>query len=316
MKKLALIFCLISSFCFGQFCITPPSLAKITVQSIDTLGTPPSNTYDISRMVNYQRNANGSSPDYETILLYQRFTTPPAFPSYTDMSQINDFVAGIKSDYSITTLRTTFDFIHFECLHTQQAANLNWVYGNSAYDLTTVNSPTWTADVAYTGASTKYLKTGLNYGSGTHKFSLNSATLGIYLLDNIAEASFHGSYNGSQGDYIGPRIVAGTYNIALNDNIGMIATIATSAGLTVAYRTGSTSMAVYKNGTSIATSSNLATTLVALEVYLLAANSSGSASFYSTNRLCFDYTGSSAITPSAISTRANTFLTYKGINVY
>lgn len=115
----------------------------------------------------------GSSGSYspEATALFARMIVQP---DATRKSLINTLINSLKS----AGVWTKFDGLYLAG-HTSQATSLNWV--SSSYNLSAVNSPTFTTDRGYTGdGGAAYLDTGFNPASSTFKMTQNSAHIAVY----------------------------------------------------------------------------------------------------------------------------------------
>lgn len=104
--------------------------------------------------------------------LFARMTVQP---DNTRKGLINTLITSLKSN----GIWANLDALYVMAAHDAQAARLNWV--QDLYNLTAVNSPTFTVDRGYAGdGSSSYLNTGLNPGAGGLKFVTNSGHLSVY----------------------------------------------------------------------------------------------------------------------------------------
>ncbi len=318
-KKILSILLFFTSFAFGQFSFYAPSLNKATVLAMDSLGTVPSNVYAVNQYVCYDI-ATRRMPNYETILLFQRMAVLPAFPTYPDMSAIDTVIFTLKSDLTIVALRQKFDFFYMFCMPTQQVSNLNWVFKNSAYDATAVNGITWTANVGYTPASTKYITSNLNTSTNCVAATKNSNLLSTYTLDNITEASGTGLYNGSTGFFLAPHYnSSGAIGLANDANGGFFSTGAGNKGIWCSERSSSSAEELIFNGTLDRAygSGGASQNFPNLIMYIGAENSSGTAVSFQTTRIASAsfgaYTGNMGL---SISGNVNNFLKHKSLNTH
>ncbi len=174
------------------------------------------------------------------------------------------------------------DFLHIYATQDSTTALLNLV--SSSYPGTTHGSPTFAADLGYTGAtgSTVYIDTGFNPTSASSpKFVQNSAHISAWVVTNIQSTT-------------GP---AGAYNNAVNahtyilpyytDNKAYFRTNCTasaggdgfahtdSRGHFLANRSSSTAIQGYLGGSSVVSNASSASTLLNNNIYTVGTNSGG-----------------------------------------
>jgi hypothetical protein len=148
---------------------------------------------------------------------------------------------------------------------------------------TAVNSPTFTADQGYAGnGSTSYVNTTFNPSSHGSQYTQNSAHLFFYdrtsRTTDSPTSTNCGNYNGSNNlAAIGPR-PGGTSVYWVNDAAGITASgPANIQGCWIASRTSSTATALYRNGSSFASSGAANSVgLVNLAMFVGALNNNGS----------------------------------------
>ncbi|MDQ0303794.1 hypothetical protein [Ancylobacter polymorphus] len=180
------------------------------------------------------------------------------------------------------------DALYFTAAHDAQAALLNWI--SDQYNLTVVGSPTFTVDRGYTGnGSSAYLRTGFNPATAVSpKFARDSSHISV--TDRTSRAAATSVEIGAiaisglnfsaelatryTGNLTRARVTSGGTSppaFASSD----------SAGRFIASRTGASQIDAYRNGASIGTSTNASAALFNSEIYILAVNFNGAASFSS-----------------------------------
>ncbi len=146
MKKIIIIFLLITSSAFGQVYFS---------------GT---------RQPLYDTGADSLITRMETAVGKTMTTAGKEF--------ISDMFTMYKDSLSITSLQNFFDVLYFLDIGEETAGKLNWV--KNAHNITNVNSVTFDSTGAIGNGTTAYLN--LNYNPSTQKVnvSLNSVSLGVY----------------------------------------------------------------------------------------------------------------------------------------
>lgn len=194
------------------------------------------------------------------------------------------------------------DVLWVMAAHDSQAARLNWK-GNSSFDLTAVNSPTFTADRGYAGnGSTSYLNTNWVPSSSAVRYVQNDAMVFQYLNagdDTVSDARVPTGTFGATGDvYVLPRAPAGGTRHRLNatgsQNVG---SVSTGMGFTCGQRTSSTANEIFRNGASLGTASQASSGLPNVAPFICGANSGGSLIFPTNDRVAFCGYGASLTAP-------------------
>lgn len=147
--------------------------------------------------------------------LMARMTTPPV-PARA--VAINALVVALKAAGAWGRL----DVLYVMAAADAQAAGLNWK--DSAYPLTPVNAPTFTADRGYTGnGSSSYLTTGFDPSAAPAGMVLaqNDACIGVYTLTDSAS-------NGYEAGNVGNRMKARNRTGSLGSSVSLSTTTTVS----------------------------------------------------------------------------------------
>lgn len=256
----------------------------------------------------------GVSYEAEAEALFARFTTPPTTER---KGIINTLIKALKDG----GIWSKLDALYLTAAADAQAARRNWV--QDAYNLTAVNSPTFTADRGYAGnGSSSYLRTNFNPTTASSpKFAQNSAH--VSLTDRTSRAAASrvemGAINAGPTNFMTQIATRFTGNQALARITGSVTGIPTfsntdSSGRFVVTRTGATAMEAYRNAVSIGTSANASVALLNLEIFLGALNNNGSPSLYSTDQIAQATIGSalSSAEVAAMDAAIATYLTAIG----
>lgn len=111
--------------------------------------------------------------------LFARMTTPP---TRARMNLINQMIGALLD----AGVWQKLDALYVMAAADSQAARLNWIADQ--YNLTAVNSPTFTVDSGYTGNGTSsYLSTGMVASTlnASGKMKQNSLTMGAFVLSEV-----------------------------------------------------------------------------------------------------------------------------------
>jgi hypothetical protein len=108
--------------------------------------------------------------------------------SATQLAYINTFVAGYKSDDSLTNLSDAYDVMYYLGNETAESSLRNLV--KRAHDAVAVNAPTFTPYEGFKGDGiSSYIDTNYNGATEGSKYTLNNCSLGIYSRTDV-----HGLY--------------------------------------------------------------------------------------------------------------------------
>jgi hypothetical protein len=181
----------------------------------------------------------------------------------------------------------TLDVFHLYAQHSSAAGLLDWV--NTSYNGTIVSNATI---IPFRGVaqmkSEGYVNTGYNPTANATHYKLNSASVGMWVLDNMAESLWGGGYT---------NVGASATTLALGydgKNTAWISLNETARALTNAYpwngmlslsRVSSTKIQGYQNATKITTqASSTSSALPNLNMYVSAYNANGTAGTWTINR--------------------------------
>jgi len=138
---------------------------------------------------------------------------------------------------------------------------------------------------------TQYIDTQFNPNVDGVKYTLNSASFGVYSLDSPSYLGFHGGYLGGSQTWIGNN---GFLAARINEDGIETTSIVPSSGLFVGSRETSVLKKIYLNGISESINYTV-TSVMNQNLFLLCRNQNGIAGGYSTNKLAFSCIGSGAI---------------------
>lgn len=228
----------------------------------------------------------GAAFDVDAAILIAAMTTPP---DATRQALINTTILSLKSK----GIWALLDECWFLAAATSQAALLGWKrYKN----LSAVNSPTFTADRGYAGdGASSYLNTGYVPATNGVQYQQDSASLGSYSrTDSSGAANDIGVRHSSASRQARLQTRNGsTLLYAANQDTASSVTNASSLGLFAIRRSGASALAVFRNGSSIATDTAASSTPPAFAIYIGAVNTGGSQSLFSARQLAFAFVGAS-----------------------
>lgn len=195
----------------------------------------------------------GQGVDADVAALIRRMTLAPVPGRRAAMSR---FVRALKR----TGVWDKMDVLYVFAAHDAQAARLNWK-GNSAYDATAVNSPTFTVDQGYAGdGATSYLNTGWAPSAGVN-YLQDSATVFGWSRTAAAEAGTGNYWIGtatSADVRVTPRTSADVYAYRINQATSSGPANTDGSGLFAVSRSGAAATQSYRNGAAIGSAGNVA----------------------------------------------------------
>ena len=222
------------------------------------------------------------SPSYlpEAKALFSAMTLQP---SGARKSLIDRTIRSLKAGGVWSAL----DALYVTAAHDEQAAKINWK-DPGTYDLTAVNSPTFTTDRGFAGdGSTSYLKTGFNPATAGGNFAAADGHASAWSLTSRATAVYNsliGAQDGTKFIQIGLNWPGANSSFRINDAGGLLNGYTTTDGHFVEDRVADTK-AAYRNTTNLSAPAAANNGLVSLELYIGARNSSGTPDQYSTDQI-------------------------------
>lgn len=164
------------------------------------------------------------------------------------------------------------DAVYWFATNTTTSANLNLV--SSSFGLTSHGTLTFTADHGYTGdGSTGYLDTGITPSAGGLNFAQNSASIGVYLLNNRTSnavgVDIGAAGAGVNANFIQP-LDGGNFTYEVNGATFPNFTNTSTKGDWLVTRTGSGAVAAYLNGSSKGTPTDASGSVANQSILILA----------------------------------------------
>lgn len=209
---------------------------------------------------------------------------------------------------------TTYNALDF--LYVFAASSQANALQNLALGATTTYTPNLTATVNFSvnnGLTGDGVTGRINTGwtpSGSTNFTLNNASFGGCLLNSRTTSQNYVLMGGNDSSgyvYIQP-LLSGVYNIGLNAS-NATATNANAQGSWMVTRSTSTTITIYKNGSSIATPSLASSALAGNVIRILAYNDNGTTDDYSKDQVAYAFAGAN-LTGTQISTLYNALHNY------
>lgn len=201
--------------------------------------------------------------------LYQRFTTKPVSGR---LGLQNTLIASLK----VAGVWAKLDTLWVTAAADSQAARRNWK--GDAYNLTAVNSPTFSADRGYTGnGSSSRLTTG--YTPAAHGVQYKQDDASMWLWSRTAAQNLNADMgSGISGPHarITTRTPVDATAVRVNDGLTLSTSNTTDgSGLFGAQRRSANDLRAWRNGVQIGTATVASTGLATDEQWLLAANGVG-----------------------------------------
>ncbi len=230
-------------------------------------------------------------------------------PDVTRKAAIDAFIVGCKADVSLngsTSNWTEIDYMAMLAAHTSQAGLLNWK--SPSFTAITSVSTVYTLDRGFAGnGSSAYLNTNWNATTNGVKYVAGNSSYGIYLRTEVSESkAAFGVGEAATNLILYPRLVGGSNKYVYNEDLQRTVAATTAAGFHHGSKNG-TGVTYGKNGSTEGTLTGLNLGRFSLNCYILAYNSTGSATDFSTNQVAFFCLGSKEVDYSKLNTRLNTF---------
>ena len=190
-------------------------------------------------------------------------------------------------------------------------SRINWI-NPSLFELTAVNSPTFTSNQGWAGnATTSYLDTGWTPSVNGVNFTLNDASFGCKINSGSASQSWVemgcAATTNIHSSYIHGRI-SGTVGVRINDDFTRQSTVASPVAFWHVIREGLTNKLLYQNGSLFQTSNDNSQGLPNASMTLCCLNVGGTKQSFSSRQLSMAFAG------AKLDTLASDF--YTGWNNY
>jgi hypothetical protein len=216
-------------------------------------------------------------------------------------------VCGMVTDGTYSRL----DFLYVFAINSQANAKLNWA--STSFPATTNGTVSFTANAGYTGDGSSFYITNGYTPSSSGQMTTGSASLGVCQLTNESAGNtdnWIGGNNGGEWVIVSP-FGSGNVGYDLNDSAFPSFTYSSILGQWTATRTGTSTMALYQNGSSVATSSATSSTLVNTTITIFAENDNGTIDHFSSTEMAFAF-GGAGLTGTQVTAIYNRLHTYLG----
>lgn len=248
----------------------------------------------------------------ETEALVARFTTPPT----PERKLLINTLIGSLIDAGVWA---KLDCLWLTAAADAQAGRQNWV--QDFYNLTTVNSPTFTVDRGYAGnGSSSYIKMGFSGPNSGGKFQKDDAHIGIWVrTGSVQEVIDIGSRSTTSSSEVAAAINFGVDSVIGRITQGSVVStenfsgVSSPIGHTVATRSNATATGVkaYRDAVELVRVDNPISAPITdmLEVYLCCTNNSGTPNFYTSRQYAAAHIGAN-LTAQNIADLYNALNTY------
>lgn len=262
-------------------------------------------------MSNTRRYYGGTqSLDAVTIAWLAQLTTSfGTNPSSAYITALNNFIAGMRTDGELLLLDRFWIFAQ----EVQGYARVSIVNPTST-QITEVNTPTWTANQGYTGNGiNRYLTPNFNFRNDGVNAVRASISHGVYVRSNVTEnKAVAGVTDGTSQVFLrSRRSDANAHGSANSNNITVV--VAAASGLLAAQRTTNNAAALFRNGSSIGTTTGADPQLANLGDMVFGFRNSGGVNELSSNQISMRFIGSGAMNMTDFYNRWTTFATAIGL---
>lgn len=234
--------------------------------------------------------------DYESSPLSSQakalYDAMPTKPDPDRLKLINDFIKSLIS----FGIWSKLDFLHILSAHAEDSSLLNWV-NPGTFKATNIGSTPFEIDRGYTGNGiNQYLNSNYIPSVNGINWSLNSASVGVYLRLNINESSTSigaSDYTPSLNFVIIQPCWANRLYLSMmcGDYYPLVVNT-DSRGLFISTRVASNHQLAYKAKIAVIDSSLVSTRNMDKTFFILARNNNGSPARHSTNQISLDFAAS------------------------
>lgn len=241
----------------------------------------------------------GAEYSAEAKALFARFTVKPTGVQKRAMDRL---IRALKSSGAWAKL----DVLYVMAAHDAQAAQRNWIA--DSFNLSPVNSPTFTAKQGYAGnGTTSYLDTGYAPGVSAGLASQNDVHLGVWVQSSYAAFEIDvGNTNCS--------VLAWSSGTAwsvrlMNASGGSLGSASSALGHSVVSRASSTTINGYRGGSSVGTVAATSAAPVSAPLYICGRNNAGALATPTSRRQAIVHAGA-ALTAGQVAAMQSAFSAY------
>lgn len=228
-----------------------------------------------------------------------------ASPSIQTIYAVDTFFKQLRNDGNLL-----LDYLFLFAQDIQANANISLI-NPALYSATPHNSPTWAANLGYTGnGSNMYLSSNFNVSTNSSHYQLNSSMYGYYgrLNTTAGTKSSMGASDAANAALFIPNTGTSTFVGYMNSAASFSTTNRPTQGLLVYQRTSATSVTFSINGSTSFIGTNASTALPTTTDFFLAANNNGPAAFFDTNQVTCAFRGNGAINMVLFNSAVNTLM--------
>lgn len=246
-----------------------------------------------------------SGRDQATITLLAAMEAAGAPASGERAVLIDQTIRALKGDGAWDRL----DGFYMPAAHAAAAARINWK-APGTFNLTAVNSPTFTVDQGYAGDGVSaYLETGFNPATASGNFTQDSSHAGIVIQD--AQGAASDAVFGNEDNIISPWRTGPAMLIRSSSTSNNSVTISGAQGVHKGFsRTGAAGHTPYEDGVALSAVTQASAALASRNFMLLARNSATGAQTPTARRLFAAHFGGGLTAAQMLSIR-NAIATYR-----
>ena len=236
---------------------------------------------------------------------------------YSEGGSLTDLEKGYINTYFGAIDITNYDRLWIHGVSNQIAARVSLANPATADLLTEVNSPTWTANLGYTGdGATEYLDYNFDLLNDGVNFTLDDASMGVYLnTDSTLEKAIMGviSLPSFERSYLYPQFVgAPTYSINSTAETMGVGSV-NLKGLLISTRLASNSIKYFVDGTEEFSTNTASAAIPSGNVYGLCRSFLGTANDFNSATLSMTIIGGTD-NQATFNTATQTLATNLGFN--
>jgi hypothetical protein len=268
-------------------------------------------------MPNVNTNRRVFSNTYISPYLIEWYNSLSVKPSKGLLRDLNSLMDGLASN----AIYPSLDLFHpIGGMETDEQRLRPIKTTSSTKTFTAVNSPTLNVNGVTGDGATNYINTNWNPSTNGVAYTLNSAFYGVYSRTQGALGANAASvWDGTNINTLNTRFTDDRFYGRINQSAGTSFSVANTdgRGLFVVKRTASNAVALFKNGSSIATASDVSTARPVGDLYLCSRNNSGTADSFWAGNAAAIFAGGALSTANELIyyNLIQAYMTARGINV-
>ena len=314
-----------SAFCawiLANSNIRPTSGRKVQIQNVQTAA----NTASYVTQLYFEEFVAYTNQWYDQWLQYvamQPYIAPPTVSTYTTAwlaalpnvpTQATQYAVDAFFKQLVADGNMLLDYF-FLFAQDNQPNNKISLINPTLYAITEHNTPTWTANLGYTGNGTStYLSVNYTESVNASQYTLNNNSIGTYnrLNTGVTGASEIGTYDGTNETINRSRNTATAAYIGNSSGTGANPANTQMQGLIVNTRKASGTAGLAINGVVGATSTIASAALVTKQDNILCQNGNGTQTLFSTNQISLAFRGNGNINQVTFNSAVNLLMTNLG----